>query len=207
VPRKSAKPLLLHVPGAAGADEAGRGPLAGPVVAAAVVLPDGFDLRGIDDSKQLKREDREALAERVKVGTAWAVAVVDVETIDRINILWASMEAMKRALHLLPCAFDRVLIDGNQMPREMPWPTQPIVDGDATHACIAAASILAKTERDRLMRELGARYPGYGFENHFGYCTPEHLDALRRLGPCDIHRRSFARIREQIEQPCLTFAE
>jgi ribonuclease HII len=196
---------LLHFPTAAGADEAGRGPLAGPVVAAAVVLPAGFDLEGIDDSKKLDRSKRETLAQRIREEAAWAVVSCAVEEVDRLNVLWASMEAMRRALHELDRPFEHVYIDGNHLPPGLPWTAEAVIDGDATHACIAAASILAKVERDQLMVELAEVYPEYGFDKHFGYATPVHLQALREHGPCPIHRRSFGRIREMIEQPCLIF--
>jgi ribonuclease HII len=194
------------VPGAAGVDEAGRGPLAGPVVTAAVILPEGFDLTGIDDSKRLAVEDRERLEEKIRRETTWAIAISDVDEIDRLNILWATMQAMLRSIEALPQRPDRLLVDGNRVPRELDGWAEPVIDGDANFACIAAASILAKTERDRMMREYGARYPVYGFENHFGYSTPEHTLALKRHGPCPIHRRSFAPVRES-EQRCLIFED
>jgi ribonuclease HII len=196
---------LLHIPGAAGADEAGRGPLAGPVVAAAVVLPEDFDTTGIDDSKKLDRPTRELLAERIRAEAAYAIFACQPVEIDRLNILWASMEAMHRALLALKTPFSKVFIDGNKLPPELSWPAEAIIGGDASHACIAAASILAKVERDRMMVDLACTYPEYGFDKHFGYPTPTHLEALRQHGPCPIHRRSFQRIREYYEQPCLTF--
>jgi ribonuclease HII len=198
-------PSLRHVPNAAGADEAGRGPLAGPVVAAAVILPRRFNLEGIDDSKKLTRAAREDLEKRIKKHAAWSVVVADVGEVDRLNILWASMAAMHRAVGQLDKPFKKVLIDGNTLPKEMPWPAEAVVDGDAKIACIAAASILAKTERDRIMTSLAEHYPLYGFDRHFGYSTPEHLEALKLHGPCEIHRRSFQRIKEWYDQPCLTF--
>ncbi len=194
---------LLHVPSAAGTDEAGRGPLAGPVVAAAVILPRGFDVEGIDDSKKLDRAKREALALRIRAKADYAVVVAEVDEVDRLNILWASMSAMQRAVGQLKKPFKRVLVDGNTVPKDMCWPTKAVIDGDAIYACIAAASILAKVERDRLMSEYASDYPEYGFDQHFGYSTPQHLEALRKHGPCAIHRRSFARIREYYDQPCL----
>ena len=196
---------LRHIPSAAGADEAGRGPLAGPVVAAAVILPRGFDVEGIDDSKKLTREAREDLELRIKKKASWAVVVADVDEIERLNILWASMAAMHRAVAQLQKPFKKVMIDGNTLPKDMPWQAQAVIDGDAKIACIAAASILAKTERDRIMARYALDYPQYGFERHFGYSTPEHLAALREHGPCPLHRRSFQRIREWYDQPCLTF--
>jgi ribonuclease HII len=199
--------LLRHIPSAAGADEAGRGPLAGPVVAAAVILPRKFELDGIDDSKKIDKTRREELEVRIKKHACWAVVVAEVEEVDRLNILWASMAAMHRAVAQLDKPFKKVLIDGNTLPKEMPWTAEAVVDGDAKIACIAAASILAKTERDRIMTSLAAQYPQYGFERHYGYSTPEHLQALADHGPCAIHRRSFQRIREWYDQPCLIFAE
>lgn len=190
----------------AGVDEAGRGPLAGPVCAAAVILPPGFDPKGIDDSKKLSREQREELAQRIKEQCVWSIAWADVEEIDRLNILWATMAAMSRAIRGLSCAPEKCEIDGDKLPLGLPCPAVAIVDGDATHAHIAAASILAKTARDDLMRELDASYPGYGFASHFGYSTPDHKRALSEFGPCAIHRRSFAPCRQE-EQFCLALDE
>ncbi len=197
---------LKHLPGCAGVDEAGRGPLAGPVVAAAVILPKGFRIAGIQDSKQLTRAQREEMEERIKRKAVWAVAAAPPSEIDRLNILWATMQAMQRALEALPHAPERIFIDGNRCPSGLSIPAEAVIKGDARLACVAAASILAKTERDRILTRLGAEYPEYGFEKHFGYPTPEHLEALRRYGPCPHHRRSFAPVREN-EQPCLIFAE
>lgn len=197
-------PKLIHLPGVAGADEAGRGPLAGPVVAAAVVLPKGFRVAGIDDSKRLTPDQRAVQAERIKAKAMWHVEVIDVDEIDRINILWASMLGIARALERL--SFSRALIDGNCLPRTT-LPVEAVVKGDGKYACIAAASILAKVERDRIMSEYAATYPEYGFDSHFGYSTPEHIAALDRYGPCPLHRRSFARISDLVNQPCLTFDE
>lgn len=194
---------LLHVPHAAGADEAGRGPLAGPVVAAAVILPDGFDLEGLDDSKKLTLEQRERLEERIRAHAIWAVEPAEPEEVDRLNVLWASMEAMRRALEALGQEPAHVYIDGSMLPRGLRWPAEAVVKGDGKLACVAAASILAKTARDRLMAEYAQTYPQYGFERHFGYPTPEHLRALREHGPCPLHRRSFAPVRDLLIQPCL----
>jgi ribonuclease HII len=193
---------LIHVSGAAGADEAGRGPLAGPVVASAVILPDCFDLSRIDDSKKLDPRIREELSIRIKAGAVYWIERVEPAEIDRLNILWASMAAMERALGKLAPLPTYAYIDGNRLPREMPCPGEWVIKGDGKYACIAAASILAKVERDRLMTEYATEYPQYGFERHFGYPTPEHLEALRKFGPCPIHRRSFAPVRE-FDQPCL----
>jgi len=175
-----------------GVDEAGRGPLAGPVYAAAVILDPQKQIRGLADSKVLKAERRELLAERIKErASAWAVAAASVEEIDRLNIFQASMLAMRRAVEALGMRPEEAWIDGNQCPRELPCPAKAFVDGDARHKPISAASILAKTARDAEMRALHGRYPAYGFDQHKGYATAEHLDALGRAGPCEIHRRSF----------------
>ena len=200
------EPRLKHLPGVAGLDEAGRGPLAGPVFAAAVILPKGFHYTGLNDSKQLVPRRREELAIRIKKNAIWAVSYAEVDEIDRINILWASLAAMCRALRALSIQPERALVDGNKLPLDLPCPAEAIVDGDAKYACIAAASILAKTERDRYMREICTKYPEYGFGKHFGYSTPEHKAALKEFGPCEIHRRSFWPCRED-EQLCLTFEE
>ena len=192
-------PLLLHIPGAAGTDEAGRGPLAGPVVAGAVIIPDGFDLQGIADSKLLDPAQRQAQEARIKESCQWSVAINWTDTVDRLNILHASLDAMRQAINALSQTPTKVLIDGNQLVPGLAIPCETVVKGDATIACIAAASILAKCERDRIMTNFATQYPGYGFERHFGYATPEHLEALTQLGPCPIHRRSFAPVRELIQ--------
>ena len=183
---------LVHLSGAAGLDEAGRGPLAGPVTAAVVILPDGFDLSGIDDSKKLTAGQREALALRIRAECHWAVASVGIAVIDRINILWASMLAMEQALARLDAEPTGVFVDGDRVPRGLTGRAEAVVGGDAKYACIAAASILAKVDRDARMRAYANEYPAYGFERHYGYGTPEHLAALKEHGPCPIHRRSFA---------------
>lgn len=195
---------LQHFPGCAGADEAGRGPLAGPVAAAAVILPHGFDVRGLNDSKKLDASTRALLAERIKAEAIWEIELAGVDEIDRINILHASMAAMGRALNRLSAVPSRIYIDGNRIPVGLTVEAESVVKGDGKIACIAAASILAKTFRDDLMVEMATIYPGYGFEQHFGYPTPEHLKALDRLGPCPIHRRSFGPVRIK-EQLCLAF--
>jgi len=179
---------LLRV---AGVDEAGRGPLAGPVAAAAVRLPEGFRLEGLDDSKRLAARRRELLHERLLAtpGLEWAVAFAEVEEIDERNILRATHAAMARAVEAIGGA-DHCLIDGLPLPR-FPWPHEGVVKGDAKSLSIAAASVLAKVARDRRMLEHAREFPGYGFERHKGYGTREHLAALRRHGPCRIHRRSF----------------
>jgi ribonuclease HII len=175
-----------------GVDEAGRGPLAGPVYAAAVILDAARPIRGLADSKVLAPARRELLADRIRErAAAWAVASASVEEIDRLNILQASLLAMRRAVEGLSIRPGEAWIDGNQCPRELPCPAKAFVDGDARFKPISAASILAKTARDAEMRQLHERYPAYGFDQHKGYATAVHLDALGRAGPCEIHRRSF----------------
>ena len=176
----------------AGLDEVGRGPLFGPVVAAAVILPEKCKLPGLTDSKKLTAAKREGLDKQVRAcAITWAIAAVDVETIDRINIRRASLLAMRRAVEQLACAPDFLLIDGRD---RIDWPCtqQAVIKGDATSVSIAAASVLAKVHRDRLLVELDAEYPGYGLARHKGYGTATHLAALKRLGPTPLHRRSFA---------------
>lgn len=180
----------------AGVDEAGRGPIAGPVVVAAVILDPKRPIAGIDDSKVLSAERRCALEVEIRrLAVAHAVVVVPTATIDRVNILRATLDGMRQALSMLAPAPVRALIDGNRLPLDLPCPAKAIVDGDALEPAIGAASILAKVHRDRLMDELDARFPGYGFARHRGYPTPEHLEALARLGPCPEHRLSFAPVR------------
>jgi ribonuclease HII len=184
----------------AGVDEAGCGPLAGPVVAAAVVFPpDWLDaglpssFRGLNDSKQLTEDEREKFFERIRSHPEihFAIAIVDVETIDRINIRQAAWRGMDQALSQLQPRAEHVLVDGIRI-RWLTYPQTPLVQGDARSYSIAAASVLAKVTRDRLMRELDKQYPGYGFAEHKGYSTPQHFAAFEKLGPCPIHRRSFA---------------
>lgn len=175
----------------AGVDEVGRGPLAGPVVTAAVILDPARPIDGLRDSKALAPARREALAALIRErALAWALGRAEVEEIDAHNILRATLLAMERAVLALPVAPERVLVDGNQCPR-VPWPVEAVVGGDALVPAISAASILAKVARDAEMVELDARYPGYGLAGHKGYPTREHLEALGRLGPSPIHRRSF----------------
>lgn len=179
-----------------GVDEAGRGCLAGPVVAAAVVLPEGFDATGIDDSKALSAETRDRLAERIRATAFVGVGMGDADRIDGTDILAATLEAMKAAVEEVLAAFGRpvrlVVVDGNQPIRGLSLPQRPWPKGDALSVAVGAASIVAKTTRDRLMEGMDALYPGYGFARHKGYGTPEHLAALQALGPCPIHRRTFA---------------
>jgi len=175
-----------------GVDEAGRGPLAGPVYAAAVILDPARRIKGLADSKVLTAGRRAVLAERIKErATAWSVASASVEEIDRLNIFHASMLAMRRAVEGLSVRAGAAIIDGNACPPGLACPARAIVDGDATERPISAASILAKTARDAEMTALHDRYPQYGFDQHKGYGTAEHLQALGRVGPCEIHRRSF----------------
>ena len=178
--------------GTCGVDEAGRGPLAGPVYAAAVILPRKTRIDGLADSKTLSPAKREALAIEIKQeAIAWAVASASVAEIDTLNILRASLLAMKRAVEGLGVLPRRVVVDGLHCP-ELPCPARAVVAGDASIAAISAASILAKVARVRLMVVLHQQYPRYGFESHKGYATEFHLAALRMYGACEIHRRSFA---------------
>lgn len=175
----------------AGVDEAGVGPLAGPVVAAAVVFPRGFGLRGVDDSKKLTPERRVVLAQAIRENAlALAVAIVDHGEIDRINVYQATLAAMRRAIDGLSVRPQHVLVDGRHI-TGCDLPQEAIVKGDARCHAIAAASIVAKTTRDALMHRYDEEFPGYGFADHKGYCTDAHREAIRRLGPCAIHRRSF----------------
>lgn len=176
----------------AGADEAGRGCLAGPVVAAAVIFPRHTRVRGIKDSKLLSEELREKAASRIrKKALAIGVGHCSPEEIDDLNILWASMEAMRRAVDNLVLTPSWVLVDGNQTIPDAPWPTEAIIRGDHKSQSIAAASIIAKTERDRLMRKLHEDYPQYEWLTNVGYPTEAHFRALDRFGPTPLHRRTF----------------
>lgn len=186
----------------AGVDEAGRGPLAGPVFAAAVILDPDRPIAGLADSKALSALRREALAEDIRqFALGWCVAQASVEEIDRLNILQATMLAMQRACAGLPYAPAQALIDGNRIPRALPCPAQAIVKGDALVPAISAASILAKTGRDAWCKRLHAEYPQYGFDQHKGYGTALHRARLAQYGPCPAHRRSFAPVRALLEQP------
>ncbi len=190
--------VLLRV---AGVDEAGRGPLAGPVAVAAVILDPARPVQGLDDSKKLSPARREALYPLiVERALAWHVEMVAVEEIDRLNILHATLEGMRRCVAALGPRVELVRIDGNAVPKGMPCMAEAIVGGDALEPAIMAASILAKVSRDRLMVELHARHPQYGFDLHKGYPTPSHLAALAQHGPCPHHRRSFAPVREAAAQ-------
>jgi len=180
----------------AGVDEAGRGPLAGPVAAAAVVFSGEVFIEGLNDSKKLTSRRRELLAEEIKAkALAWNVVFVSEDYIDRCNILEASREAMRRAVRGLPVKPHHVLVDGPNIPA-LSFPQTALVKGDTLSASIAAASILAKVARDHYMEELHARYPYYGFDRHKGYPTSQHLQALQEKGPCPCHRRSFAPVKK-----------
>jgi ribonuclease HII len=188
----------------AGVDEAGRGPLAGPVVVAAVILDPSRPIVGLDDSKKLSERKREALyAQVIERALAHCVTVVEAAEIDQLNIFQATMVGMSRAVAGLSPGAHEALIDGNKLPLDLPCAGRAIVGGDALEPAISAASILAKVTRDRLMVALDAVHPGYGFAVHKGYPTPAHLDALQRLGPCPQHRRSFAPVTRALEQIAL----
>lgn len=188
--------LLFDAPGLiAGVDEAGRGPLAGPVVAAAVILDELAPIKGLKDSKQLTARARERLYDEIRAkALCCCIAQASVEEIDALNILQATLLAMRRAVNGLRLRPHRVLVDGNQLP-PLPMPALAIVKGDAKVKAISAASIVAKVHRDRLCLELHARHPQYGFDGHKGYPTPAHLAALREHGASPEHRRSFAPVR------------
>lgn len=186
-----------------GVDEAGRGPLAGPVYAAAVILDPARPITGLNDSKKLSEAQRDRLAPLIRErALAWAVASASVEEIDRLNILQATMLAMQRAVLALHPAAEQALIDGNRSP-VLPIPARAIVKGDALEPCISAASILAKTDRDKEMRRLADMYPGYGFERHAGYPTADHLARLEELGPCPAHRLSFGPVKRRVQRQLL----
>lgn len=182
----------------AGVDEAGRGPLAGPVVAAAVLVRDFSFSEEIDDSKKMTPKKRERAFEEIKAKCDVSFAIVDVADIDRLNIFQATMQAMKRAVEGLAEVPHAVLVDGNRAPH-LGCRTIPVVDGDAKSFSIACASIIAKVTRDRLMDEYHGRYPLYGFGKHKGYGTSEHVAAIRQHGPCEIHRRSFEPVKTIVD--------
>ncbi len=182
----------------AGVDEVGRGPLAGPVVAAAVILDPARPVSGLADSKSLSAGKREEIAREIMSrASAWTIARAEVEEIDQINILQASLLAMQRAVDALEIRPDQVLVDGNQCP-DIAYPVKAIIRGDKLVPAISAASIIAKVARDREMTLLEAVYPGYGFAKHKGYPTRQHLESLDRLGACAIHRRSFGPVKNRI---------
>lgn len=179
---------LTHI---AGVDEVGVGPLAGPLIAAAVILPPEVGLRGVDDSKKLTRAARTRLCDQIRdCAIAVGVGVVTVEEVDRLNTFWAAIEAMRRAVSALPVRAQHLLIDARRIP-DLDLPQDALIKGDARSYSIAAASIIAKVARDTVMEGLDRDFPQYGFANHMGYGTREHLDALARYGPCPVHRRSF----------------
>lgn len=188
----------------AGVDEAGRGPLAGPVVCAAVILDPARPIAGLGDSKALSEAQRDALYPLIRErALAWRIEFVEAIDIDRLNILRATLEGMRRALCGLTPAATSALIDGNRLPPGLPCPAQALVKGDSREPAIMAASILAKVSRDQRMRELDLRHPGYGFAVHKGYPTPGHFLALEKLGPCSEHRRSFAPVRARLSSSLL----
>jgi len=183
----------------AGVDEAGRGPLAGPVAVAAVILDPARPITGLDDSKKLSEKRREALFPVIiERALAWHITFVDSHEIDAINILQATLAGMRRALLGLSPAAQFARIDGNALPTDLPCPAETLVGGDAIEPAIMAASILAKVARDRAMLDLHATYPAYGFDRHKGYPSPMHLAALAEHGPCPQHRRSFAPVRRAL---------
>jgi ribonuclease HII len=187
----------------AGVDEAGMSPLAGPVSAGAVILKPGTRIVGINDSKKLDAAAREELSREIKEkAESWCVAFVEVEEIDAINIYWAGIQAMQRAVRGLGLTPQHLLIDAKRL-KEIDIPQQAMIKGDAKSASIAAASILAKVERDAVMRTLDAQHPGYGFADHKGYPVPAHCEALARLGACAAHRRSFGPVRNALGLPPL----
>ncbi|MFA5516385.1 MAG: ribonuclease HII [Desulfuromonadales bacterium] len=180
----------------AGIDEAGRGPLAGPVVAAAVILPEAFDLPGLTDSKQLTAVHRERLFRLIRhQALAVGVGIVSPAEVDALNILQATLLGMAQAVSRLKIAPDFLLVDGNQ-PAPLPLRQQTLIKGDARSLSVAAASVIAKVVRDRMMAGYDRRFPGYGFAGHKGYGSAVHLEALHRLGPCALHRRTFGTVRE-----------
>ena len=175
-----------------GVDEAGRGPLAGPVCAAAVILPEGAVIEGLDDSKKLTEKKREGLYDIIKeTAVAYSVAYGTLEEIETVNILEATYLAMNRAIEGLNVKPDFALIDGNRVPREIKIPCETVVKGDSKSMSVAAASVLAKVTRDRLMLEYDKKYPEYNFKKHKGYGTKEHTELIKQYGPCEIHRLSF----------------
>ena len=191
----------------AGVDEAGRGPLAGPVVAAACILPPKVFFEHLNDSKKLTPEMREELYAKITMhpDVHFGVGVIDEETIDRVNILQATFLAMGKAVHELKIIPDYLLVDGNRAPK-FERPALTIVKGDGHSVSIAAASVIAKVTRDRMMVEFDKKWPEYGFKRHKGYGTEEHFEAIEKFGPCPIHRKSFTRIKDW-DQMCITFEE
>ncbi|MEP7245696.1 MAG: ribonuclease HII [Gammaproteobacteria bacterium] len=197
--------VALRIRRVAGVDEAGRGPLAGPVVAAAVILDPRRPIRGLADSKVLTAEERDILAPKIRErALAYAVGWADRDEIDCLNILQATFLAMRRALLRLPVCPTHIEVDGNQLPRiddlKLGCTVKAIIGGDATRSSISAASILAKTTRDALMKRMDTHYPGFNFTSHKGYGTPEHLEALAIRRPCPLHRRSFQPVADLLDE-------
>lgn len=188
----------------AGVDEVGRGPLAGPVVAASCILLNNALFESLNDSKQLTPEQRDILYEKMSQSklVLYGIGLVDVKTIDKINILQATFLAMQKAVKALPIRPDYLLIDGNQLP-QFDIPTETLIGGDARSVSIAAASVIAKVTRDRIMQELDAKYPQYGFKQHKGYATEQHMNAIYEHGPCPIHRKSFDPVRSILNPPLI----
>ncbi|MHA7856737.1 MAG: ribonuclease HII [Henriciella sp.] len=196
---------MMNIDLICGVDEAGRGPWAGPVTAAAVILDPNAPIAGLTDSKKISEKKRFALEPEIKQKAAyWCVAHAQPDEIDTLNIREATFLAMQRAIAGLGVTPGRILIDGNALPKNLPAPAEAIIKGDLKEPAISAASILAKTERDRLMVEYDAAYPQFGFAGHKGYGTAAHADALQRLGPCPIHRTSFAPVRRAMLSETLT---
>jgi ribonuclease HII len=196
---------MMNIDLICGVDEAGRGPWAGPVTAAAVILDPNAPISGLTDSKKISEKKRFALEPEIKQKAAyWCVAHAQPDEIDTLNIREATFVAMQRAIAGLGVTPGRILIDGNALPKDLPAPGEAIIKGDLKEPAISAASILAKTERDRLMVEYDAAYPQFGFAGHKGYGTAAHADALQRLGPCPIHRTSFAPVRRAMLSETLT---
>jgi ribonuclease HII len=188
-------------PRVAGVDEAGRGPLAGPLVVAAVILDPARPIEGLGDSKQIPQRRRERLFDEIRSrALAWHIEIVEPAEIDALNIYRATLEGMRRAVCALSPQAESARIDGNRIPPGLPCPAQALVGGDALDPAIGAASILAKVERDRLMCVLDQEFPGYGFAAHKGYPVPAHLEALARIGPCVHHRKTFAPVREAAQR-------
>ena len=196
---------MTHIDLICGVDEAGRGPWAGPVTASAVILHPDRPILGLTDSKKISEKKRIALDPEIKLKAAyWCVAHAEPDEIDTLNIREATFLAMQRAIAGLGRVPERILIDGNALPSHLPAPAEAIIKGDLKDPAISAASILAKTERDRLMQAYCEQYPGYGFAGHKGYGTAAHAEALRQFGPCSIHRMSFAPVRKAMLSETLT---
>lgn len=201
-PPAVAPPCSARTPGIAGVDEAGRGPLAGPLVVAAVVLDPARPIQGLGDSKQLSEKRREALFELIITrAAAYTIEIIEPAEIDQLNIYRATLEGMRRAVCALSTGPQLARIDGNVIPPGLPCPAEAWIKGDARDPAIGAASILAKVSRDRMLIALDQQFPGYGFAAHKGYPVKLHFDALKRLGPCPAHRQSFRPVRESLAVP------